>query len=243
MQIIEKPTFRILTPKDELKNQLLRIEESGRTCYQSFTGPITEESATKFVRMIMNSGHESVIEHTSMTVGFYGVSRGFTHEMVRHRLAAYSQESTRYVDYAKGEDTANLERFQMEMVIPAHKDKDQRVDLGDGRVMTPVEMAEEIELFYRSLRKSGWLPEDARQCLPTGLVSDLVATTNFREWRHIFKMRTQKAAHWEIRRVMSELLEEVKQVVPVIFEDFAQQGVDKNGLVYYGIIPRETKKV
>jgi len=235
MKVVKKPTLKILTPRKELIDQFLRIERSGRTCYQSFTGPITKETATKFVKMIVNLGHESVIEHSSMTVGFYGVSRGFTHEMVRHRLASFSQESTRYVDYAKGEDSPNLDRFQMEMVLPPHQNKKQKIDLGDGRIMTPVEMAQELELLYRSLRKAGWLPEDARQFLPNGVVADIVVTANFREWRHIMKMRTQKAAHWEIKQVMNELLEKVKQIVPIIFDDFTKLGVDRNGLAYYGL--------
>lgn len=238
MKIIKKPTFQILTPEAELKDQLLRIEKAGRTCYQSEKGNVTEESAAKFVGMVMKRGHESVIEHSFMSVLFQGLSRGFTHEVVRHRLAAFSQESTRYVDYTKGGEEPDLQRFQMEMVMPPHKDANQRVDLGDGRVMTPTEMADEIELYYRSLRQSGWLPEDARQFLPTGLVADIVMSANFREWRHVFKMRTQKAAHWEIRGVMNDLLVKVQEIVPAVFTDFEKAGEDINGLAYYEVVKK-----
>ena len=239
MKIIDKPSFEIKTPEDQLRNQLRIIEEAGRTSYQSFSGPITEETAAKFVRMIRGRNHMSVLEHGSMSVGFYGVSRGMTHELVRHRLASVTQESTRYVDYTKGDDNPDLDRFQVEMVFPPHKDLRERIDLVDGRTMTPIEMGEEMEKFYRALRKSGWVPEDARQVLPTALVSDIVMTANFREWRHIFELRTQKAAHWEIRRVMNDLLEESKRLLPSVFEDFELAGHDKNGLAYYEIKSRK----
>lgn len=239
MKIIERATFEILTPEDELKNQLLRIEKSGRTCYQSEVGEITEGTAMGFVARLMRRGHLSVLEHSAMTVKFMGGSRGLTHELVRHRLASFSQESTRYVDYAReGDDVPDLDRFQMEMVFPPHRNIANRVDLGDGRQMSPMEMAEEIERFYRALRKDGWLPEDARQILPTGLVADIVVTANFREWRHIFEMRTQKAAHWEIRDVMGRLLVKTQQLVPSVFDDFQLSGYDKNDLAYYDLKQR-----
>ena len=93
-------TFEILTPGADLRRQLLTIEQAGRTCYQSDRGrPVTVDSAAKFCRMLIARGHESVLEHSSKPVRFDNHSRGFTHELVRHRLAAFSQESTRYVDY------------------------------------------------------------------------------------------------------------------------------------------------
>jgi thymidylate synthase (FAD) len=203
-----KGKFTILTPEEELKRQFLGIEIAGRTCYQSFRGEITLESAQKFAKMILRRGHESVIEHTTMSVLFSECSRGLTHELVRHRLASFSQESTRYVDYARGEDQPDLEKFKMRCILPPHKDIQEKVDLGDGRQMSAIEMMNEIELYYRSLRIAGWIAEDARQVLPNALESDIVTTTNWREWRHIFRMRTQKAAHWEIRGVMGDLLKE-----------------------------------
>lgn len=225
VEIKTKGKFEILTPIEELKRQLLMIEKAGRTCYQSEKGEVTEESATRFVKMLLSREHESVIEHSSMTVKFSDVSRGLTHELVRHRLTSFSQESTRYVDY--DEKTV--------MILPPHRNLDKRLDLGYGRKMNPMEMFDEIELFYRVLRKDGWTSEDARQVLPNALESEIVATANFREWRHIFKMRTAKSAHWEIRSVMNELLEEVRTIVPVIVNDFEVIGKDKNGLDYYEI--------
>ena len=225
--------FVILTPEEELRNQLLRIEEAGRTCYQSKKKEITRESAGKFVRMLLKRGHESVIEHTCMTVQFNNVSRGFTHEIVRHRLCAFSQESTRYVDYAKEGEGVDLEKFQLKCVVPPHRDENEKVCLEDGRTLSISEMFAEYEKFYRALRGAGWPPEDARQVLPIGIKSQIVVSANFREWRHIFLMRTDKAAHWEIRRLMGSLLERVQKIIPGVFDDFVFTGTDKNGVPFF----------
>jgi len=227
-------SFIILTPEKELRVQLLRIEKAGRTCYQSEKKEITTESAAKFVRMILKRGHESVIEHSNMTVQFNNVSRGFTHEQVRHRLTAISQESTRYVDYAKEGKGPDLENFQLKCVVPPHRNENEKIALEDGRMMSISEMFAEHESFYRALRKAGWLPQDARQVLPIGIKSQIVISANFREWRHIFTMRTQEAAHWEIRKVMGDLLEKVKTIIPGIFDDFVEaEKPDQNGLRYF----------
>lgn len=225
--------FTILTPISELKDQLLRIEKAGKTCYQSEKKEITEETAKKFIHMLLKRGHESVIEHSNMTVQFNNLSRGFTHEQVRHRLTAISQESTRYVDYAKEGEGPDLERFQLKCIVPPHRDEDEKVLLEDGRRISIVEMFAEIEKFYRGLRKAGWVPEDARQILPIGIKSQIVISANFREWRHIFKMRTSKYAHWEIRGIMCKLLDYVKPILSPVFDDFVEAGVDENGLRYF----------
>ena len=189
------------------------IEMAGRTAYQS-RDKITEDSANKFVKMLRDRGHESVLEHSAMTVEFNNVSRGFTHELVRHRLAAYTQESTRYVDESN-----------FLVVIPPDKNADEKVvelNLPNG-MKAKVSFQEWMDLneqMYRGLRKADWIPQDARQVLPIGIKSQIVITCNFREWRHIFKLRTASGAHWEIRRVMLNLLSDVKQRLPVIFDDF-----------------------
>ncbi len=234
----EYGNFQILNSEESLRDQLLIIEKAGRVSYQSEVGPITLETAKRFVSKIITRNHESVIEHSSMTVLFTGVSRGFTHEIVRHRLASPTQESTRYVDYLKGSDEPDLRRFQMGAILPPHRDVEERFDLGDGRQMSPEEMLAETEKFYRALRTGGWLAEDARQILPTGLESDIVLTANFREWRHIFDLRTAKAAHWEIRGVMGKLLTRVQELVPAVFDDFVKAGDDKNGLPFYEMVKK-----
>ena len=234
MEILKNAgTFVILTPEEELKDQLLRIERAGRTCYQSEKEEITEESAKAFIRRILKRGHESVIEHSNLTVKFFNISRGFTHEMVRHRLCAFSQESTRYVDYAKRGARPDLERFQLKCIVPPHRNEDEKVELEDGRRMSLREMFTECEKFYRALRKAGWPPQDARQILPIGIKSEIVVSANFREWRHIFFLRTHKAAHWEIRKVMGDLLKKLQTIVPVIFDDFVEAGVDRDGIPYF----------
>jgi len=194
------------------KNPLQLIEIAGRTAYQS-RDKITDESAVIFVKTLRDRGHESVLEHSCMTVEFNNVSRGFTHELVRHRLAAYTQESTRYVDESN-----------FLAVIPPDKDADEKLvelNLPDGAKLK-VSFQEWMDLneqMYRGLRKVGWVPQDARQILPIGIKSQIVMTANFREWRHIFKLRTASSAHWEIRRVMTNILSDVKKRVPVIFND------------------------
>lgn len=194
------------------ENPLQLIELAGRTSYQS-RSKITNDSAAKFVEMIRKRGHESVLEHSAMMVEFNNVSRGFTHELVRHRLASYTQESTRYVD-----------KKEFLVVIPPDKDAEEKLvelELPNGEKIK-VSFQEWMDLneqMYRGLRKAGWVPQDARQALPIGIASQIVITANFREWRHIFKLRTATDAHWEIRAVMKNLLAEVKQRVPIIFDD------------------------
>jgi len=248
-------TYQILTPIPEMKAQLLRIEEAGRTCYQSDTGNITEESAARFIRMLLKRGHESVLEHSCMTVRFMNLSRGFTHEQVRHRLTAISQESTRYVDYAKGGDeNPDLDNFSLKCIVPPHRDENETFDvvipegvhgwmstaspktmvMGIRQLrLTPAKMFAMYEAFYRALRKAGWKPEDARQFLPIGTKSEIVISANLREWRHIFFMRTSKYAHWEIRRVMCNLLTACKKILGPVFADFEETGTDANGLRYF----------
>jgi len=195
------------------ENPLQLIETAGRTSYQS-RDKITDESAVKFSKMLRDRGHESVLEHSCMSVEFNDVCRGFTHELVRHRLASYTQESTRYVDES-----------DFQVVIPPDKNADEklvRLSLPDG-AKTQVSFREWMELneqMYRELRGAGWPPEDARQVLPIGIKSQIVMTCNFREWRHVFALRCSRRAHWEIRRVMTNLLSEIQERIPVIFDDF-----------------------
>jgi len=195
------------------ENPLQLIELAGRTSYQS-RDKMTDDSAKKFVEMLRKRGHESVIEHSALTVEFNNVSRGFTHELVRHRLAAFTQESTRYVDESN-----------FLVVIPPAKDADEKlVELtfpsGQKDKVSFKEWVDLNEQMYRGLRKAGWVSQDARQVLPTGIKAQIVMTANLREWRHIFKLRCAPDAHWEIRAVMLNLLKDLKQLVPVIFDDF-----------------------
>lgn len=220
-------SFEIITPpgmsvRECLENELFIIEKVDRV-YRRRPAKEGIVEIKKLIRQRLKLGHEAVIEHGRMIVLFNNISRGMTHEGVRHRLASFAQESTRYVDYSK----------EMECVVPPHRDENEKVELENGKRISVAEMLAEYEKFYRALRKKGWKPEDARQILPIGIKSSLVVNTNFRQWRHMFELRTAKAVHWEIRGVMDNLLDHVKPILSPVFDDFQEAGVDENGLRYF----------
>jgi len=238
VKFVERGEYDIRTPREFIDWQMTEIEHAGRICYRSETGEITLESAADFIDMIERRGHESVVEHSCISVEFSRVSRGVTHELVRHRLAAYSQESTRYVDYVGNELKVNS--FEMEAVLPRHRNTKESIELENGQIMTPEDMMTNIEMMYRGLRTSGWKPEDVRQVLPIGLATRIEMSANFREWRHVFALRTSRAAHWEIRDVMGRLLEDMKQVATPVFVDFVKAGEDRNGVDFYKVVDRRS---
>jgi thymidylate synthase (FAD) len=215
--------FEILIPSKSLERQVQIIEKAGRTCYKSYEGTlITQESARKFIKMILSREHESVIEHSLITVRIK-TSIGETREQERHRIASYSEQSTRYVKIN-----------DLVFVFPPHRDIGSNVSMPDGRKVSVKEAVQFFEDFYSGLLvQLKWPPEDARQFLPLGTQSELVISANFREWRHIMAMRTSKAAHWEIRTVMCALLIKFQSLIPVVFSDFVFKGKDKNGVPYF----------
>ena len=203
MKIIE-PSFEIMPVNGEeiLKN----IERAGRTCYKS-EDKITKDSARKFVAAIIKSGHESVIEHEKITVRII-CDRGVTHEIVRHRIASYSQESTRYCNYAN-------DKFGNELTfIRPFYWKDDPAKMG---VWTNA--MEWIEQDYMELIRLGATPQEARAILPNSLKTEIVVTMNLREWRHFLKLRTSPAAHPQIREVAIPILKKFKELVPIVFND------------------------
>jgi thymidylate synthase (FAD) len=181
------------------------IEEAGRTCYKS-EDKITIESAPIFVASILKRKHESVIEHASATVRFV-CDRGVSHEIVRHRLASYSQESTRYCDYHY--------QGQVAFVIPPWC-----MD-GSHSLRMWSEAMQSAENYYKYLRSCGWKPEQARAVLPNSLKTEVVMTANLREWRHFFRLRTAPAAHPQMREVAVPLLKDLQQRIPVVFDDLS----------------------
>jgi len=189
----QKPTF-----------PLEIIEAAGRTCYKSESA-ITENSAKKFVEMIIKRGHESVLEHASASVRFI-TNRGVTHELVRHRLCVFSQESTRYVKYDGG----------MEFIKPVWR-INSTYDREAHRHW--VMAMESSERYYQRLLDMGWRPEQAREVLPNSLKTEIVVTANLREWKHIFTLRTSKAAHPQIRELMIDCLKGFREAIPVIFDN------------------------
>ena len=215
--ILVKPSHEILTQING-KEILKKIEAAGRTCYKSET-LITEDSAIEFVGKILARGHHSVIEHENISVRII-CDRGVTHEIVRHRLAAYSQESTRYCNYKGG----------VAFVIPPWVALDpgeywetgyppniKVMDLGASRCWFEAMAAASI-YYTRLVTDQGWSPQQARSVLPNSLKTEIVMTANLREWRHVFHLRCAKAAHPQMREVMLPLLEEFRARLPYLFD-------------------------
>jgi len=216
--ILVKPSFEILTDLDG-KKMVRNIERAGRICYKS-EDKITDESAEKFVRGIIKSGHHSVIEHESLSVKFI-CDRGVTHEMVRHRLAAYSQESTRYCNYGKDKF-----KNQVTYIIPTWSNIEpgvynKQIDIPSNSTIGDqiwFSTMLDLEKQYLELLRYGWIPQQARSILPNSLKTEIVMTCNVREWRHVFNLRTSMAAHPQIVEVMKPLQKKLQDMVPVIFD-------------------------
>ncbi len=177
------------------------IEDAGRTCYLSFDKK-SSDSEKSFIHMIVRSGHLSVLEHASATFRIRGGSRAFTHQLVRHRLCAFSQQSQRYVS-EKNFDY--VEPLSIVSNPEAH------------RIFT--ETVDKIQDSYRELQKMGIKNEDARFVLPNAVKSEIVITANFREWRHILELRLKPDAQWEIKQICLNILDILKEKAPSVFED------------------------
>ena len=204
MRIIE-PSVEILTPI-EGEAILKMLEAVGRTCYKS-EDKIQEGSAEKFISNIVKRGHEAVIEHYNITVKFI-CDRGVTHEIVRHRLASYCQESTRYCNYAN-------DKFNGEITVI----KPMFLEVGTDGWELWHDACAMAEKFYFDLLDFGCTPQEARAVLPNSLKTELVMTANIREFRHFFNLRCSKAAHPQMREVANMLLREFKERIPVLFDD------------------------
>jgi thymidylate synthase (FAD) len=204
MRIIE-PYFEILDTFDGMK-MIKNIEKVGRVCYKS-EDKISEGSAQKFIQNILRNGHESVIEHEKISVRII-CDRGVTHEIVRHRVASYSQESTRYCNYC--DDKFGHELTFIRPIFWLNDTK--KMDIWKENML-------KIEADYNRLIELGAKPQEARSILPNSLKTELIVTMNLREWRHFFKLRVSPRAHPQMREVAENILVEFKQRVPVIFDD------------------------
>lgn len=204
MRIIE-PYFEIMEEINGLK-MIERIEKYGRICYKS-EGKISDGSAQKFVKSILKNGHESVIEHEKISIKIV-CDRGVTHEIVRHRIASYSQESTRYCNYFD-------DKFGKELTFirPVFWKNDR------DKMSIWEQSMQKIEDEYNMLISLGAQPQEARSILPNSLKTEIIVTMNLREWRHFFILRTSKRAHPQMRQVSLKLLLELKKIVPVVFDD------------------------
>ena len=204
MRIVE-PSIQFITPINGMAI-LKRLETCGRVCYKS-EDKITKNSAVDFCRNILKRGHEAVLEHCSFTVKFT-VDRGVSHELVRHRIASFCQESTRYCNYSK-------DKFGTEITViaPSFLEPDT-----DGyRIWR--ESCESAEEAYFSLLGWGCSPQEARSVLPNSLKTEVVMTANIREWRHFLKLRCSPAAHPQMREVATQVLKEAHDKIPVLFDD------------------------
>ena len=182
---------------------LRHVERCGRVCYKS-EWRITEGSYAAFVKKIIANGHEAVLEHASVTARVV-CDRGVSHEIVRHRLASYCQESTRYVDYAG-------ERAALQVICPAGLGPEE-FELWRGAMLA-------CEAAYIELRRRGVSPQIARSALPNALKTELMMTANLREWRHFFRLRLSPAAHPQMREVASLSLEAMRAKIPLVFDEF-----------------------
>lgn len=194
---------------------LRKIERIGRVCYKS-EDKITDGSAERFVRSIIKSGHESVIEHQSISVKVI-CDRGVSHEIVRHRLASYSQESTRYCNYTGGKFGGRI--TVVDIGTGFKYDMKNETDWKKWYIW--LEAMYDAEYHYKRLIDAGAKPEEARSVLPNSTKTEIVMTMNLREWRHFLRLRGGKAAHPQIREVADMILELFHKEIPVVFDDVA----------------------
>lgn len=213
MKIINA-SYKIMNPditKSEIVEDIYRrIENAGRTCYKS-ENRTRSNSFDSFIRMCIQKGHESVLEHASLTVKFI-VDRGVSHELVRHRIASFSQESTRYCNYSD-------ERFGNEVTFikPCFWDENEDASYAEWETQM-----REAEKCYLHLLAIGEPPQHARSVLPNSLKTEVIMTANIREWRDFLKKRAAGiygVPHPQMAEVAIPLLKELRLRLPILFED------------------------
>lgn len=205
MNII-KPSVEFFQPVDG-QAILKHLEACGRVCYKS-EDKIAEGTADKFLAAIIKRGHEAVLEHVSITCKFI-CDRGVSHEIVRHRVASYCQESTRYCNYGKGDGIT--------VIRPSFLEE------GSMPWICWEEACLEAEEEYLQMLRMGCTPQEARSVLPNSLKTEVVMTANIREWRHFLRLRCSKAAHPQIRELALKLLLMFHETIPVLFDDIYEE--------------------
>ncbi len=211
MNII-KPSVEIID-MDDYGNIIKKIEKIGRVCYKSESN-ISDGSAERFISNILKRGHESVIEHESITVRMV-CDRGITHEIVRHRIASYSQESTRYCNYTNDKFGNQITVIDLASGFQYNLDDDK--DLALYKVWT--EAMENAEKSYFKMLELGATPQEARSVLPNSLKTEIIVTMNLRSWRNFFRLRCDSHAHPQMREVAGIALEVFKERLPIFFSD------------------------
>jgi thymidylate synthase (FAD) len=212
---------------------LKKLERIARTCYKS-EGRITEDdsSARKLLTNIVKSGHEAMIEHYSFSVKFI-CSRAISHELVRHRMASFAQESQRYVNYTKDMGVTFIIPERLHDTLKPWTGYYNIIDLGvpgafklisedfpdphNSEFVKALAMAE--EMYLDAIHIEGVKPQDARDVLPNATKTEVIMTANLREWRHFFNLRCDRAAHPDMRKLALNLLRQVHALIPVIFDD------------------------
>lgn len=196
----------VLVPRDQLNDRILhKLERYARVCYKS-EEKMGDEYNEQFLKSKVDLGHESIIEHEKATVMFV-CDRGITHEIVRHRIAAYSQESTRYCNYSK-------EKFGNEITVI-----EPFFFVGKKAYQSWKEACLESEKTYMAMLSEGYSAQEARSVLPNSLKTEIVVTYNLREWRHFFRLRCSPAAHPQMRQVAIPLLLYFKEKLAILFKD------------------------
>lgn len=208
MKIID-PYFEILQIS-EGEFVLKHIEKAARTCYKS-EDKITDDSARTLLKGLLKSGHHSVFEHASISVRIV-CDRGITHEIVRHRLSSFSQESTRYANYSKdkfGKEITVIRPFFWNETSDCYREW--------------LDAMAKAETAYLNLIERGASAQEARSVLPNSLKTEIIVTANLRQWRHILDLRCSKASHPQIRQIMLPLLKEFSRRIPIIFDDLYEK--------------------
>lgn len=227
MNII-KARYEIMD-KDKLneKEILQRIETIGRTCYKS-EDKITEDSSEKFVRNLILRGHEAVLEFFDITVKFY-CDRGLSHEIVRHRLANFAQESTRYCNYAADKFGNEVSFIDIRRGIELDsKTKNLNEFTITAIISEWLEACHDAEKHYFAMLELGASPQIARSSLNNSTKTEINVKMNLREWRHFFKLRCDVAAHPQMRELTIPLLQDMREICPVVFEDIVEWVINRN---------------
>ena len=222
--------MRILKPqhviigKDQIEGHkiLKHIEKIARTCYKS-EDLINDESAETMIKKLIKMNHLAMIEHASVSV-LFTCDRGVTHEIVRHRVASYAQESTRYVNYSKDKFGNEIGYIDIAGGIALDiKMKDLPVETIDAIISEWHQACIDAEKHYMKMLELGATPQIARSVLNNSTKSDINVTMNLREWRHFFELRCDSPAHPQMRELVIPLLKEMSEVIPIVFDDLVEK--------------------
>lgn len=209
MKVVQQ-SYEILTDLSNPIKILKDIERAARTCYKSENN-ITDDSCLTMCKQLTRNAHEAMLEHSQLSIKFT-VDKGISHEIVRHRLFSFAQESSRYCNYSKGKFGSEIK-----VIIP------DDFELRSKEYETWYNACKYAEDSYMELINEGVKPELARNVLPHSLATEIVVTGNIREWRHFFKLRCDTRAHPQMRSISRKLLDDLKSKIPVLLDDITYQ--------------------